>query len=287
MAEETSAGDSRQERNAVFGAGSTTIPGRSVLADDFGYQTPVEAVPLPSNGVTYPVNSMLHGREVVNIRAMTAKDEDVLTSRALIKQGTVITRLLQNCIVDSGVNPDMMLSGDRNAVMVAVRITGYGADYNVEVDCPACNERSKQSFNLAELPIKRLQVPPTSEGSNEFEFELPITKQLVKFKFLTGRDEQEIMKQQERAKKRGQAGNNLVTTRLLNQILSVGGVTDRGKIQLFVQNMPARDSKALRDFIDKNEPGVEMKSWMDCPNCYETSEVRLPLGASFFWPEAD
>jgi len=78
-----------------------------------------------------------------------------------------------------------------------------------------------------------------------------------------------------------------VTTRLQHQIVAVDGVKDRSKINVFIRGMPARDSLALRKHVDKNEPGIDMKQWMDCPSCMESSEVRLPMGASFFWPDAD
>lgn len=286
--------EEQQDRNAIFtqdgGNGSVTpsaaMPRRNVMLEDFGYEVPVESVPLPSGGITYPPNSVLHGRDTVEIRAMTAKEEDILTSKALIKKGTVISHLLNNCITTHGANADAMLSGDRNAVMVALRITGYGAGYNVEVACPSCGEKSKQEFDLSSLEIKRLALQPTSPGTNEFEFELPVTKKRVKFRFMTGRDEQEIMKMQERLKKTGAAGNQLVTQRLQYAVLSIDGISDRTKLQMFIQNMPARDSLALRKFIDENEPGIDMTTWMECSSCFEQSRVRLPLGPSFFWPDA-
>ena len=218
---------------------------------------------------------------------MTAKEEDILTSRSLIKKGTVITHLLKSCMINKTVDPDEMLTGDRNALMTAIRITGYGADYNVEVDCPACGERSKQAFDLASLPIKRLMVQPIAEGSNLFDFTLPVTKKKVRFKFLTGADEAELAVMQERKKKQGMISDNLVTQRLMFAIQTIDGISDKSKIANFCRNMPARDSLELRRFIDSNEPGIEMKSWMDCPSCLEHAEVRLPIGASFFWPDSE
>ena len=278
---------SPQERSEIFGAMKSGMPTRNVMQEDFGFEIPVESVPLPSLGKVYDAESPLYGQETIDIRSMTAREEDILTSRSLIMKGTVITELLRSCIIDKRIDPDAMLSGDRNAVMTALRITGYGAGYKVEVDCPACGERSKQSFDLSELPIKRLGVEPVAEGANIFETKLPRTKAVVRFKFLTGHDEQEITTAAERAKKQGMKADNLVTQRLRYAITSVNGITDKGKINMFVRNIPASDSLFLRKHIDANEPGVEMKSWMDCPSCLEHSEVRLPMGASFFWPDAE
>ena len=279
-----------RENNEVFSADAARRAGfqtRNVMADDFGYEVPVESVPLPSGGTVYPVDSGLHGKDTVDIRAMTAREEDILTSRALIKKGTVITHLIQSCLVDKSVDVNQMIIGDRNAIMTALRVTGYGSEYTVEVTCPACSEGSKQEFQLTELPIKRLEIEPMAEGANVFQTKLPLTKKSVHFKFLTGEDEAQLTVLMERNKKQGAHGENLVTTRLQHQILAIEGIKDRSKINTFIRNMPARDSLSLRKFIDKNEPGLGMKTWMDCPHCMESSEVRLPMGASFFWPDTE
>ncbi len=277
----------RNERNQVFTGGAPAgVPTRDVMKDDFGFEIPVESIPLPSRGAVYPPESPLHGKETVEVRAMTAREEDILTSRALIKKGTVITELIKSCLVDKRIDVPSMLSGDRNALMVALRVTGYGADYNVEVECPACQSKSKQVFNLSELQIKPLEIEPVQLGQNLFEAQLPVTKKTVRFKFLTGADEEEIMVIQERKKKAGAMSDNLVTTRLQFSILAVEGKTDKNLINAFIRSLPARDSLALRQVIDQNEPGIDMKSYMDCPSCSESSEVRIPLGAAFFWPDS-
>ena len=137
-----SSNDNHEARKELFGDSSTGgIATKNVMKDDFNYEVPVETVPLPSLGRTYDTDSPLYGSETVQIKAMTAKDEDILTSKALIKKGTVITQLIKNCLVDRSIDVDAMLVGDRNAIMTALRVTGYGSDYNIEVDCPACGER--------------------------------------------------------------------------------------------------------------------------------------------------
>lgn len=279
-----------RDANQVFNAQAAQMAGmqtRNVMKEDFDMEVAVDAVPLPSEGKIYPEGTSVHNCQTVEIRAMTAREEDILTSRALIKKGTVISELLRSCLVDKSINVDGMISGDRNALMTAIRITGYGADYEVEVSCPECSESSKQTFNLAELPIKRLEIEPIEPGTNRFTFVLPVSKKQVVFRFLTGQDEQNMSIETDRRKKKlGSDVDSLVTNRLLYSIMAVDGVEDRSKIAQFVKNMPARDSRSLRKFMDDSEPGIEMKSWMDCPNCSESSEVTLPIGVSFFWPDA-
>jgi len=283
----------KKRKNKIFAdssgsrANMTGMPTRNTMKDDFGLDIPTELVPLPSGGVLYPEDSPLHGKETVEIRPMTAREEDILTSRALIKKGTVITELIRSCLIDKSIDPNKLIAGDRNALMTSLRITGYGAEYTTEVECPDCGEKSKQAFDLTQLPVKRLEEDPIASGQNLFSYTLPYTKKEVKFKFLDGSDETEINKLQERSKKSGAKNTNLVTLRYRYQIKAIDAITDKTKIQMFIRNMPARDSRALRAHIDEIEPGIEMKNWMECPMCGEESEVRMPLGASFFWPDAE
>jgi hypothetical protein len=262
-----------------------------IMRDEFGLEIPVENVPLPSKGVVYHVDHPLHLQETVQIRAMTAREEDILTSKALIKKGTVITELIKSCLINKSIDPNDMILGDRNALMVALRITGYGSDYAIEVGCPSCGERSKQNFNLSELPITGLKQEPIAMGSNLFEAVMPKHRETdpeltIRYRHMTGNDEVEVTSIQERKKKQGFKTDNLITTRYKQQIVAVNDISDKTKIQMFIQKMPTRYSLALRKAMDSNEPGVNMKQHIQCPHCSEESEVSMPLGASFFWPDA-
>lgn len=258
---------------------------KDVLRDEFGLEIPVENVPLPSKGVVYPANSPLHMQETVQVRAMTAREEDILTSRALIKSGTVITELIRSCLIDKRIDPNEMLIGDRNAVMVALRITGYGSEYPTEMSCPKCGEHGKFDFDLSELPIKTLDKSPIADGSNVFESKLDdnIT---VRYRFLTGHDEKEISKLNDRKKKSGVLADNLVTQRYQYQLVQVNDISDKSKLQMFTQRMPTKISRLLRSEMDTSEPGIQMKQHVTCTSCHEESEVNMPIGASFFWPDA-
>ena len=288
--------DDREQKNAIFAAQQQVPAGvdprmpRMSQAEkvkaDFGLDIAQEVVPLPSSGKVYPDTSSFYGADTVEIRAMTAREEDILTSRALLKKGTVITELIKSCLVDKSFNPLDLLAGDRNALMVAIRITGYGPEYSVEMECPECGAKTPHDFDLGTLPVKRLDIEPVSLGVNSFEFLLPMTKKIVKFKFLTGRDEEEISTMMERQKKLGINVDASVTTNLQHAILSVDGVEDRAKISSFVKNMPARDSLALRNYMRDNEPGIVMKQETTCSACGHAEEVNMPLGVSFLWPSS-
>jgi hypothetical protein len=250
----------------------------------FDFELPTETVPLPTKGLIYPANHALHKKESADIRCMTAKDEDILTSRALIRKGTVIDVLIKNCLIDKTIDVRNLTSGDRNALMIGLRITGYGQDYTIEVDCPGCNNRQKHSFDLSNLPIKRLKIKPLEEFQNKFSFTLPKMNKEVTFRFLTGNDETELTKTFDRARKVSEV-ESVVTTRLAHSIVSIDGNTNRSFISKVVRNMPALDSLALRQFIEENEPGIQMDGEITCVNCGWDGEVEIPIGVEFFWPQ--
>ena len=291
--------DNREQRNAIFGPGQgqqslpagvdPRMPMQSAadkVKAEFGLDIPLETVPLPSSGKVYSQESTLYGAEAVEIRPMTAREEDILTSRALIKRGTVITELIKSCLVDRSINPVDLLGGDRNSLMVAIRITGYGPEYPAEIECQECGTKAKHDFDLAQLPIRRLEIEPVMPGSNLFEFTLPRSKKLVRFRFLTGRDEEDIMTTAEKQKKLGISTESNVTTNLMHAIVSIGGIEDRSKIASFIKMMPAMDSLMLRNYIKDNEPGIIMKQETSCPSCGHSEEVVMPLGINFLWPQA-
>lgn len=292
--------ESRELRNSIFAAkqaaegGLPHVQGMPVqttvqaASHNLNFALPVASVPLPSRGLIYP-DGPLAGAETVEIKAMTAREEDILMNRTLVRKGTVITELIKSCILDKNIDVNSMISGDRNALMVAVRITGYGADYSPKVTCPSCESQQDFFVNLESLPIKGLDLTKlnqVSPGQNAFEVVLPRTKKPVVFKFLTGKEEERMLQDIEAKKKKGIVQENLVTTKLMNCIVSVDGSTDRSYINQFCQFMPAGDSLALRKVIDENEPSIDMSSEFNCSSCGHMEVLSVPLGATFFWPNA-
>ena len=262
------------------------IPRTNPLQDDFGWTVPVESVPLPSSGKIYPQNSPLHNRDVIEIKAMTAHEEDILMSRALIRDGSVMTHLINSCVIDKSINAKDMLLGDRNALMIAVRITGYGPSYKAEAACSACDTKQQANFDLSDLTIKRLEIDPIAPGVNQFEFILPVSKKRVVFKFMTGRDDEEQSLLIERRKKimPDIQVDGVVTMRHEFSIVSIDGISDKNKINTFIRSMPALDSRSLRNYISEHEPGIDMTGAFRCSHCGAEARVPLPLGPSFFWP---
>lgn len=272
----------------LFGSqkGSEQIQRTDILKDDFGWEIPYESIPLPSAGIIYPPDSLLHNVKSLKIKAMTAREEDILASEALLKEGTAIDHLIKSCLTNKKIDVRELILGDRNALLIAIRITGYGAGYDIKTKCKFCNTYHEENVDLSALPIKRLKISPYKENTNLFEFELPVTKKKVLFKFLSAKKEKEKQQQLESLEKNnmGSFGGN-VTTNLEYSIHSIEGITDRNKIKHFVLNMPAYDAKSLRNFIKENEPGMDMKFNYKCKNCGSlNNDISLPIGINFFWP---
>ena len=281
----------REQRNAIFGqADALRAMQQDGVRTQMGSNIPVNTIPLPSRGLVYSPESALHGVAEVQLKAMTVQEENILTSKALIKKGTVITELIRSCMVNRDISVNDMLSGDRNTLMVAIRSEGYGNEYAIDVKCASCQETSEQMFDLNQFPLKMLDIEPVEAGKNEFPFKLPFSGVDITFRFLTGKDEEDIVAIQESKKKVAKAGATIVDDSLQLQlqysIVSVNGNRDKLFISNFVRTLQAKDSRALRKHISTSQPGIEMSQDLVCPHCGHTEkEVGMPIGVSFFWPD--
>tara|TARA_Y100000592_G_scaffold59199_1_gene92661 strand:- start:9421 stop:10188 length:768 start_codon:yes stop_codon:yes gene_type:complete len=245
---------------------------------------PSEIVDLPSGGKIYGKDSPLYDGKI-EIKYMTAKEEDILTSANLIKKGAALEKLMNSLIMTPGVNINDLVLGDKNAIMIAIRILAYGPKYQVQVTNPNnVDEKLDYEFNLADCPFK--QIPKDVDYSkNEFDFELPVSKHKVKFKLLTGVEEELISKELEAKKKLGSLVDSTITTRLKYIISSYNGETNKLELGQSVENMLAKDSLALRNEITRISPDIELTQEVEFPGG-DTVEVAIPLTVNFFWPES-
>ena len=242
---------------------------------------PSEVIDLPSEGKLYPEGHPLKDGKI-EIKYMTAKEEDILTSQNLIKKGVVIDRLIDSLILTPGVKQDDLILGDKNAVMVAARILAYGPEYVCKVTNPTTGELSTETFNLADCPFKKL---PKNVTENKFEITLPISKKNIAFRLLTGKDEGLITEELKASKKIGTDVLPELTTRLRHTIVSVDGDESQSAINNFVQNLLARDSMYLRKEIKKVTPDIELSQEIEIGG--ESVKVDIPMTVGFFWPEAE
>ena len=255
----------------------------------FSFVVPTEFVELPSRGKYYSKDHPLHNAETIEVKHMTAKEEDLLTSRSLLKKGLAINRVLQSIIVDKRVDPDSLLIGDKNAIIISTRINAYGSDYQTQVACPACNTTTTHGFDL-EL------VTPTNEegyGSNadsisrkgdNFVISLPKTKVKVEVKLLTGKDEK-FLAEAMNMKRKHNLPDAILTDQFKMFIVSINEHKEKDVISSFAEQMPASDSRFLRTAYDRLVPNVDMTQEFSCNNCGYEAAMEVPLSADFFWPK--
>tara|TARA_R100000008_G_C3578905_1_gene167103 strand:- start:374 stop:1231 length:858 start_codon:yes stop_codon:yes gene_type:complete len=252
------------------------------------FVTPTEFVELPSKGKFYPPGHPLHNVETLEIRHMTAKDEDILTSRSLLKKGIAIDRFLQNVIVERNIRVEDLLIGDKNAIIIASRISGYGARYDASITCPSCVSSVEFSFDLNQCEVADSSVHQQHgidlTDDNTFIIHLERSNLDVEVRLMTSRDEAALLQLAERRRKKKLPESNL-TDQFRRIIVSVNGNDNPNYVESFIQNMPARDSRSLRTTYESIIPNIDMTHDFICSECGFDGEVSVPFGANFFWPK--
>lgn len=233
-----------------------------------------EIVELPSKGLLYPEDNPLSTGKV-ELKYMTAKEEDILTNQSYISNGTVFDKLLQSLIVDKSIKLDDMLVGDKNALLIASRVLGYGPEYSFTY------RGETYDVDLSKLEAKPLDENLYIRGQNEFHYTLPHTNTQITFKLLTHGDEikidQEIKGLQKLKKEVGE-----ITIRLKYMIKSVGGSSSPQDIKDFVENhFIARDTREFRKYIDLIQPSIDLNLNMDGVE----ESIKIPITLNFFWPD--
>ena len=241
-------------------------------------QFPSEVVTLPSKGILYPKDSAL-SKGTIEMKYMTAREEDILTNQNLIENGTVIDKLLESLIV-TDIDFNQLLTGDKNAILIAARVLGYGKDYTFE------HKGEQINFDLTSVKDKVLDESLVTNGKNEFAFELPASGVLVTFKFLTHGDEQKIQQELKGLQKINKdATEGIIRWRYT--ITSINKSTDVKELRDFIDNkLLARDARALRNYIKKIQPDVDL-SFDHVDQGGNTIKVIVPVGLKFFWPDAE
>ena len=239
-----------------------------------------EIIDLPSKGKVYGKDSPLKDGKI-ELKYMTAKEEDILTSQNLIKKGVVVDKVLDSLILTEGVKTNDLIIGDKNAVMVAARILAYGPEYTAEVTNPNTGETAVHTFNLADCPFKEISEDITG---NTFDMELPVSKTKIKFRLLTGKDEKEIENEIKQQNKLGSQVSPELTTRLRKVITEVDGDSEQSTINQFVNNMLSRDSLFFRQSISKVSPDIDLTQEVEIGG--DVVRVDIPMTINFFWPDA-
>ena len=239
---------------------------------------PSEVIDLPSKGLLYPKDSPLASGKI-EMKYMTAKEEDILTNQNYITRGTVIDKLIQALIVDKSIKYGELLAGDKNTLLVAARILGYGEIYEFDYN------GSKQSIDLSKLDNKVIDETLLEAGKNEFTFTLPTLKKNITFKLLTHKDDQDIDQEVRGLQKINKDSNPEMSTRLKYIITSVDGKVDTKTIRDFVDNeFLARDARVFRNYYASIQPDLDLTFY---PEDGPEEGVDIPIGINFLWPDAN
>jgi hypothetical protein len=252
------------------------------------FVAPTELVDLPSKGKFYPESHPLHNKETLEIRHMTARDEDILVNKSYMQKGIVLDKLLESVIVDKNIAVSSLLGGDKSAVLVATRITGYGSEYETKVACPSCGDINDHSFDLIEASTivtpenSGLEYEQTANGT--FLINTPKTNTTIELKPSTGHDEDKISKTNKMRQKNGLSELGL-TDIMMTYMVSIDGNPDKSYINSYVENMPAMDARFVRSSYAKLMPSVDLAQQFKCYSCDYEQEMEVPFTSDFFWPK--
>ena len=239
---------------------------------------PSEVVDLPSKGKLYPKDSLL-ASGTIEMKYMTAKEEDILTNQNFIQRGVVIDKLLQALIVDKKVNYNELLAGDKNALLIAARILGYGKDYEFDY------AGEKQTIDLTLVENKPLHKEIEKATENSFNYTLPTSGTVITFKLLSHSDEQLVDGEVKGLKKINKESSAELSTRLKHTIIAIDGDSERKNVRSFVDNLfLARDSRAFRNYLRDFQPDVDMRIY---PENGPEGGIDIPIGVNFLWPDAN
>ena len=242
------------------------------------FKFPTETIELPSKGLIYPEDNPLSSG-VIEMKYMTAREEDILSNQSYIQNGTVLDKLLQSLIV-SKINYHDLIVGDKNAIMIAARVLGYGKDYEFEY------KGEKVSVDLSVLENKQFEENKITKGVNEFSFTLPNSGTDITYKLLTHKDEMAIEAELKGLKKINKNSDPSVSTRMKHMIISVNGDTERKNVREFVDNyFLASDARAFRQHVREVQPDVDLRVTVEVNGGMEV--IDLPIGVNFFWPDAN
>ena len=242
------------------------------------HKFPTETIDLPSKGLIYSEDNTLSSGKV-EMKYMTAKEEDILTNQSYIEAGTVLDKLLQSLIV-SDINYNDLITGDKNALLIAARVLGYGKDYKFEY------KGEEIEVDLSVIDNKEFDESSITKGENKFSFTLPNSKTEIEYKILTANDEKKISAEIRGLKKVNKKESRELSTRLKYMIVSVDGEEDKKTIREFVDTyLLAMDSRALRKHITDTQPDVNLNVTIDTSSGEE--DITIPINLNFFWPDAE
>lgn len=242
---------------------------------------PTEIIQLPSKGKFYPEGHPLKDG-TVEMRYMTAREEDILTNQSYIRQGVVLDKLFQSLLVTK-FNYNDLLVGDKNAIMIAARVLGYGKEYEFETFAPSGNKQTI-SVDLTQLEDKEIDWNVIKDNDNTITLTLPASKRSVVVRLMTHGIQKKIDSEEKAIKKLKKDAS--VTTMLKHVIVSIDGDEESKAIRHFVDNeLFALDSRYIRNELKNVTPDVNMEIDAVDEEDGDPFQCTVAIGLDFFWPD--
>lgn len=248
------------------------------------FVAPTEIVDLPSKGLGYPDDHPLSGKDSIEIKYMTARDEDTLSNQSLLRKGIALERVLENIIIDAQISPSSLLVCDRNAILIQARATAYGRGYDAVVTCPKCTTKNDMVFDLMKPKIEGGWTADMKDvqyiGNGLYQTTMPGTKFTIQFRLANGEDENRIMEMAVQ----GKSVDYGAVEQYKKMIKSVENYSEEEVINSYVENMIVADAAHLKDCLKKCTTNIRVTENLICKQCSNEQEVDVPFGTDFFWP---
>jgi hypothetical protein len=254
------------------------------LQSILNFVIPTDFVEIPSKGKFYQEGHPLHNKETIEIKHISAREIDILTSESLLKKGVALDRMLQSIIIDQNIKIDDLLSVDKNALIVSSRVTSFGSEYGARMICQSCGKEYETEFDLNDSAIVTEPGDVDFSENGTFFVELPQTKVMVECRLLTSKDEKSLVERQSKKSKLN-LPETLISDQIKFLIVSLNGVAERGLVDEFVDVMPAADMHFLSKEYEQVMPDVKYISETTCTHCGKKNEAEIPFTANFFWPD--
>jgi len=261
-------------------------PASSFSRSNGVYEPPTDFVELPSKGKFYSKDSPLYGVEKLEVKYMTAKEEDLLVSPGLSKAGIAIDRVIESLLIDKRIKAKELLSGDKNAILINARKNAFGDLYEFEYGCEKCGATNVHRKDLNEIEVKELTPDDscTITDAGTILVKLPKSNATVEMRLLRGEDEFAIEQILDKRIKNNLPAESLLT-RYRYMIVSINGNPEMDAVVSFIESMPIMDSTFLRKKYSENNPDIVFNFSHDCNKCGHTNEGGVPIGVNFFWPK--
>jgi hypothetical protein len=254
----------------------------------FSFPAPTELVKLPSKGLWYAEGHPLRGKETIEIHYMTTKHEEILVNKSFIEEGVAVDRLLEALIAEQNIKVEELFTCDKNALLIAARISGYGGDYEANVRCPDCGKSTKKQFNLRELKTKEVDVEFSENGT----FEIPVHQNpldpetpllfVAEMRLMKGGDQRRVEKTAEKRAQR-KLPPETIASLMREIVVSIRDAQgNEGTVEELISDAPTVYVSYLREKYNELSPNVDFDFVHECGNCGAINMIRLPVGANFF-----